>query len=78
ARYDDVLRIETRIVEMTPVRIRFAYRCVREATDSRPEELAAEGTTTLASIGRDGRPRRLPEDVYAALSKGIESAGSSS
>ena len=56
ARYDDLLRVRTRIEGATAVRITFEYRVESEA-DGR---LLATGTTRHASVDRDGRPRRLP------------------
>lgn len=72
ARYDDPLRIETTITSATTVRIHFAYRCIREATEDVGEYVAAEGTTTLASISHDGRPRRLPDELRRAFAAALE------
>lgn len=66
ARFDDRLIVETRVVDLARVSVRFGYRIVRDAPG---EELVCEGDTRLACVGADLRPRRFPPDV-AALLKG--------
>jgi acyl-CoA thioester hydrolase len=63
ARYDDELLVETRLTDASAVRLRFEY-AVRRAADG---ALLATGHTVLASVGPDGRPRRLPPAVRAAF-----------
>jgi len=63
ARYDDLLRVRTRIESATAVRIAFEYRIESEA-DGR---LLATGTTRHASVDRGGRPRRLPARLRELL-----------
>jgi len=63
ARYDDLLRVRTRIENATAVRIAFEYRIESEA-DGR---LLATGTTRHASVDRGGRPRRLPARLRELL-----------
>lgn len=55
ARYDDLLRVVTTVVRITPVRLEHKYEVFREATS------IAEGATTLACIGRDGKLQALPD-----------------
>jgi acyl-CoA thioester hydrolase len=55
ARYDDVLRLRTTIVRVTPAKIEHEYRLFREG------ELLAVGTVTLAVIDREGKVQRVPE-----------------
>ena len=55
ARYDDVLRLRTRIVRVTPAKIEHEYRLFRQ------EELLAVGDVTLAVIDREGKVQRVPE-----------------
>jgi acyl-CoA thioester hydrolase len=62
ARYDDVLRIATRVPSVSPVRIRFAYTVT---VDGGPP--LVEGGTTLACVNAAGRPQRLPREVLEAL-----------
>jgi acyl-CoA thioester hydrolase len=63
ARYDDLLRVRTRIESATAVRIAFEYRIEHEA-DGR---LLATGATRHASVDCGGRPRRLPARVRELL-----------
>lgn len=69
ARYDDQLSILTRLTEASGVRARFEYRIERQEGDE--AELICTGHTTLASIGKNGRPMRIPspyqERIAAAL-----------
>jgi len=61
ARYDDLVEIRTRLAGLRGVRVRFAYElwCA--------DRLLSTGETVLACIDREGRPRRLPGPVRAAL-----------
>lgn len=61
ARYDDVLRLVTATERFTPVRVDHSYRIFRD------NALLAEAASTLACVGRDGRPTPLPDDVYNVL-----------
>lgn len=63
ATYEELLSIHTRLVDVRSRRVRFDYHV--EAGDGRR---IAEGLTVLVSVGADGRPKRLPEEVRAALS----------
>jgi acyl-CoA thioester hydrolase len=55
ARYDDVLRLRTTVVRVTPAKIEHEYRLFRQ------EELLAVGNVTLAVIDRDGKVQRVPD-----------------
>jgi acyl-CoA thioester hydrolase len=57
ARYDDVLRLQVRIVRQTRARIDHEYKLVREGV------ILCEATTTLACVDRTGRPIPIPEDI---------------
>jgi acyl-CoA thioester hydrolase len=61
ARYDDLLAVEATPGEVRLASLRFDYR-VR-----RGEETLAEGWTTHACVGREGRPVRLPAEIVALL-----------
>ncbi len=63
ARYDDLLRVVTRVEGASAVRIAFSYRVESEA-DGR---LLATGTTSHAAVDRRGRPRRLPAALRELL-----------
>lgn len=55
ARYDDVLRLRTTVVRVTPAKIEHEYRLFRQ------DELLAVGKVTLAVIDREGKVQRVPE-----------------
>jgi acyl-CoA thioester hydrolase len=57
ARYDDVLKLRTTIVRVTPAKIEHEYRLFRG------EELLAVGQVTLAVIDREGKVQRVPEEL---------------
>lgn len=63
ARYDEELEVRTELREISPVKVRFDYEVVRPADGTR----LAEGFSVHAAIGRDGRPRRLSEDLMERL-----------
>ena len=56
ARYDDLLRLRTTIVKVTPAKIEHEYRLFRQ------EELLAVGNVTLAVLDREGKVQRVPEE----------------
>jgi acyl-CoA thioester hydrolase len=57
ARYDDLLRIRTRVAEMRSRTIRFAY----EIVDSASGDLLATGMTMHVVCDSKGKPKALPE-----------------
>src|SRR5579863_5136120 len=57
AKYDEVLRVRTRIVESKNRLIRFSYEIFREAD----EQLLATGETLHVICGSNGKPKVLPE-----------------
>lgn len=57
ARYDDVLRIRTRLSESRRRSIRFAYEVLRYDSG----EVLATGETVHIICNREGRPKSLPE-----------------
>jgi acyl-CoA thioester hydrolase len=63
ARYDDLLRVRTEIVEIGGVRVKFQYRIERESNGA----LLATGSTTHAAVDERGRPRRLPASLRGLL-----------
>jgi acyl-CoA thioester hydrolase len=56
ARYDEVLRVRTRIAESKNRVIRFSYELFRDADG----QLLATGETTHIICGRNGKPKLLP------------------
>ena len=70
AAYDDLLRVRTRLVSVTGVRLVFEYDVDRPVDGVR----VASGHTTLAATDRDGRPLRLPSALRVALDRVAEPA----
>jgi acyl-CoA thioester hydrolase len=70
ARYDEVLRVRTRIAESKNRVIRFAYELFRDADG----QLLATGETTHIVCGRNGKPKLLPQKyrrVFEAIAAEI-------
>lgn len=61
ARYDDLLRIRTRVSEARRRSIRFAYEILRDESG----ELLATGETIHVICNHEGRPKSLPEKYRA-------------
>lgn len=60
-RFDDVAELETAIAASGPSRLTFATAVRHEGT------LCAEGRVTVAAVGRDGRPVRVPKHVLERI-----------
>jgi acyl-CoA thioester hydrolase len=67
ARYDDPIRVYTRLVDVRSRGLTFAYRIARADTDA----VLVGGTTALVSLSPDGRPIRLPMSVRAMLAAAV-------
>jgi len=67
ARYDDLLIIETRLVELKQVSCKFSYRILRDTADSKKEQLIAKGYTVHAAVGSDGKLTHLPPELVPRL-----------
>lgn len=57
AKYDEELQLTTKVIKQTYVRYDHSYELKRGAT------LLAEGTTTIACVGRDGQVMQIPEQL---------------
>lgn len=57
-RYDDVVTVECKVTRITHTRVDHAYRLLRG------EELCTQAVSTLASVGRDGRPIIMPKELW--------------
>ena len=57
ARYDDELSLHTEIIRTTPARIEHRYELRRGS------ELLNTAESTIACIGADGQPQRIPENL---------------
>lgn len=72
ARYDDVVRIETRLTGVRSRMVTFAYEIVRvtEPGDSEGERLVS-ASTTLVSVTAEGRPTSLPLEMRQVMERGL-------
>jgi acyl-CoA thioester hydrolase len=61
ALYEDLIDVDVSVSEVRAASLRFAYRVTRGA------DLIAEGFTRHAIVGPDGRPKRLPPQLIAAI-----------
>jgi acyl-CoA thioester hydrolase len=68
ARLDDLLEVETRLVDMGGARLDLD-QCVRRDT-----EVLFSASVTVALVDGTGRPRRLPDDLAILLKSPSESA----
>jgi len=73
AAYDDLLIIETSIVELKNVSCRFNYRICRQEEDD-SLTLLAKGYTVHASVNRNGKLTRLPSGLIDKLKTIIKKA----
>ena len=67
ARYDDTIRVFTRLVDVRSRSIAFAYR-IRHADGDR---LLVSATTSLISLDSDGRLIAMPPDMRALLAAAV-------
>ncbi len=58
-RYDDVLAVTATVARITRTRVDHTYAALHEG------RVACEASTTLACVGRDGRPRLMPEALWS-------------
>jgi acyl-CoA thioester hydrolase len=66
ARYDDVLTLETRVLNQRTSMIRFGYRLLRELPDAEPV-LLAEGETVHVVVDRTMQKTAMPDRFAVAL-----------
>lgn len=66
ARYDEILRVRSRIAELRSRSIRFSYELIRDADGT----VLATGETTHVICGSNGRPKILPAKYRAVFSPG--------
>lgn len=64
-RFDELVVIETKLSELSRVKVRFEYRLLRP--NDGEDEILAEGYTLLACVDREHVPRRLPAEAEAVL-----------
>jgi acyl-CoA thioester hydrolase len=70
ARYDDRVRVRTRLERLRSRGVTFAYQ-VENAEDGR---VLARAETDLVCLGGSGSPRTLPKDVYRRLQRALHRA----
>lgn len=76
ARYDDLIRIETRLKEVRSRMVAFAYDLKRiDAPGATGGTHLATATTALVSIGANGRPIAMPEHFRTLLEGAVPAAG---
>lgn len=57
-RYDEVVTVRTWVTRITRTRVDHAYEIVVDGVT------CCQATTTLACVGRDGKPTVMPEDMW--------------
>ena len=68
AKYDELLRVRTRIAQTGNRVVKYAYEILRDSDD----KLLATGETTHVICGKDGKPKQLPHkyrDKFRSLTK---------
>jgi len=63
ARYDDRLRILTRIIRLTLIRVEFSYQILRNPGS----ELLVEATTVHVCVSTGDQPKKMPQETFNAL-----------
>lgn len=71
ARYDDVVRIVTRLTGVRSRMVTFAYDLRRVDARGKDAERLASATTTLVSIDREGKPTALPPEMRDMLAAAV-------
>ncbi len=71
ARYDDRVRIVTRLTGVRSRMVTFDYELVRLSEDGVEGERLAAATTTLVSLDAEGRPATLPAPMRELLARGL-------
>jgi acyl-CoA thioester hydrolase len=66
ARYDEVLRLQTRLLHLRSSVLKFGYRLLRDEGHGEPL-LLAEGETVHVLVDREMRKTRLPQKYAEAL-----------
>lgn len=69
ARYDDLIRVETRVADVRSRAVTFDYVILRVPPDGEGERLVT-ARTSLIALGADSRPRTMPRDLVERLRDG--------
>jgi acyl-CoA thioester hydrolase len=67
ARYDDPIRVYTRLIDVRSRGLTFSYRVKRADTDA----MLVGATTALVSLSLDGKPTALPMPVRTMLAAAV-------
>ncbi|HUH13472.1 MAG TPA: thioesterase family protein [Longimicrobiales bacterium] len=67
ARYDEMIRVRTRLTRVQSRTLEFAYEIETERTRGDAPRRLATASTTLRALGPDNRPRTLPAELLAPL-----------
>ncbi|MEO5656965.1 MAG: YbgC/FadM family acyl-CoA thioesterase [Nitrospiria bacterium] len=65
ARYNDLLSLESEIVDFTRTSLTFSHTAARR----RDEQDIAEGWVRLVCVNERGKPHRLPEEIVQIVTK---------
>jgi len=65
--YDDLIIIETKLIEIKKVTCKFSYKIVRTDDKTGKERLLTRGYTVHASVNLNGKLTPLPEDLIASM-----------
>jgi acyl-CoA thioester hydrolase len=57
-RYDDVVTVHVRVTRVTPTRVEHTYIIERDGRTT------SEASSTLACVGRNGRPQAMPRALW--------------
>ncbi|MCH7490206.1 MAG: acyl-CoA thioesterase [Gemmatimonadetes bacterium] len=57
-RYDEVVTVHVRVTRVTPTRVEHAYIIERDGRTT------SEASSTLACVGRNGRPQAMPRALW--------------
>ncbi len=74
ARYDDLVRIVTRLSGVRSRMVTFEYTLWRVGEDGQEAERLATASTTLVSLDADGRPTALPTEMREMLERALAPA----
>ncbi|MEN8199344.1 MAG: thioesterase family protein [Thermodesulfobacteriota bacterium] len=69
ARYDDLLTIETKLMELKKVSCKFSFKILREDPETGREQLLAKGNTTHACVNRKGKLTPIPANLASPMQK---------
>lgn len=74
ARYDDLVRVETRVEEVRSRTVTFSYLISRVEGRGGPQKLVT-ACTTLIAVTREGATQKLPADLLAGFRAALSAGG---